>query len=159
MILPSSSTMSTWEEKVRICSLVLDPFPGWNFASRERLFLLLTYPRLFSRMRRMSTIAGLPPPPPLLSYHPRLALLPCHPLQPKLTSMRQVTTIVHKLAPTNWSTDILSRKGIRPFELRDPPRILQPIVPNNNGIDEIINGPKGQMAPATKPPYYSTRWG
>lgn len=79
--------------------------------------------------------------------------------EPKPTIMRQVTTIVHKLAPTNRSTDFLWPNGIRPFELRGPPRILQPFVPNNNGIDEIINGPKGQVAPATRPPYYSPKWG
>ena len=79
--------------------------------------------------------------------------------EPKPTIMRQVTTIVHKLAPTNRSTDFFWPMGIRPFELRGPPRFLESFVPNNNGIDEIINGPKGQGAPVTRPPYTSPKWG
>ena len=50
--------------------------------------------------------------------------------------------------------------GIRPLELRAPPNLIQnkAFVPNNNGIDEILNGPGVQVAPATRPPNTSPKW-
>ena len=64
------------------------------------------------------------------------------------------------LEPTDHSTDFFWPMGIRPLELRAPPSLIQSqaFVPNNNGIDEILNGPGGQVAPATRPPNTSPKW-
>lgn len=31
-------------------------------------------------------------------------------------------------------------------------------MPNNNNVDKVLNGPSGEMAPSTKPPYCSPKW-
>lgn len=53
--------------------------------------------------------------------------------------------------------DFFWAMGIRPLELRGPPRLVQTL-PNNNGIDEIINGPSGQVTPVTRPPFTSPKF-
>lgn len=77
--------------------------------------------------------------------------------EPRMTMMRHVST-VRKLEPTNHSTDFLWPMGIRPLELRGPlPHEVQVFAPNNNGIDEIVNGLRGDMAPVTRHPNKSPK--
>ena len=77
--------------------------------------------------------------------------------EPSLTMMRHVTTIVLKIEPADRCTDFLWPIGIRPLELRGPPALVQAAVPNNNAICEIINGPRWQVVPVTRPPNTSRK--
>ena len=78
--------------------------------------------------------------------------------EPKMTMMRHVSTI-RKLEPTNRSTDFLWPMGIRPLELRGPlHHEVQVIAPDNNGIDKIVNGPRGEMASVTRLANTSSKW-
>ena len=77
--------------------------------------------------------------------------------EPKMTMMRHVWTN-RELQPTNRSTDFLWPMGIRPLELRGPQTLEVQVVPNNNGIDEILNGPRGEMAPVSRPPNTSPKY-
>ncbi|MCJ1349184.1 hypothetical protein MMC31_007420 [Peltigera leucophlebia] len=81
------------------------------------------------------------------------------PSSPEIPFKNPPAKVCKVLEPSDRSTNFLWPNGIRPLELQGPfHNVRHPFVPNNNDIDEVLNGPSGEMAPSSKPPYDSPKW-
>lgn len=107
-------------------------------------------------MRTTSHPVHLLPP---LQHLPSLPLIYPLPFPPLLQSPPQTPPKTRKLLEAiNRNTEFLWPNGIGLLELQGPYRLLQyPFVPNNNDFDEILNGPRGEIAPSTRPPNTSPK--
>lgn len=113
------------------------------------------------RIRRMRTTSHPVHLPPLqhLPSLPSLLLIYPLPFPPLLQSPPQTPPKTRKLLEAiNRNTEFLWPNEIGLLELQGPYRLLQyPFVPNNNDFDEILNGPRGEIAPSTRPPNTSPK--